>query len=58
MNKENLLFLYLEDLIPWRYWENSNIQGDSKLEVQTLRGFREHHKDSELNGNTCPQTSS
>ena len=34
------------------------IQGDSKLEVQILRGDRAHHKDSELHRNPCPQTSS
>ena len=35
-----------------------NVQGDSKLAVQTLRRDRAHHKDSELHRNICPQTSS
>ena len=34
------------------------IQGDSKLEIKTLREDRAHHEDSELLRNPCPQTSS
>ena len=30
------------------------IQGDSKLEVQNLRGDWAHHEDSELLRNLCP----
>ena len=43
-------------IIPSRKFQN--IEGDSKLEVQTLRRDRVHHKDSELRRNPCPQTSS
>ena len=34
------------------------IQGVSKGSLQTLRGVKAHHKDSELHRNPCPQTSS
>ena len=33
-----------------------DIHGDSKLEVQTLRGGRAHYKDSELHRNPYPQS--
>ena len=35
-----------------------DIQGDSELEVPTLRGDRTRHKDSELHRSPCSQTSS
>ena len=41
------------------YWNTlcMYMQGGSKLEVQTSRGDRTHHKDSELHSNPCAQTS-
>ena len=33
------------------------IQGVSKGSLQNFRGYRAHHKDSELHRNPCPQTS-
>ena len=36
---------------------HAETQDDSKLEVQTLRGDRARHKDSQMHRKTCPQAS-
>ena len=46
-NRENIAHIYTKSM-----------QGVSKESLQTLRGDRAHHKDSELHRNLCHQTSS
>ena len=55
------LFQYISALHNGKNERNIHIctiQGASKESLQTLRGDREHHKDSELRRNPCHQTSS